>query len=195
MFEQLPGLLPVDMEFRQTGGLVVIESEAELEAMKAYVKSQRETGLEVLLLDADEARHLEPNLAENIVGAAWSPMNGQVNRRPTLSGLKSIAARASIIIPRLTDLNLVRSFAGLRPYTPDGLINGRPEVAYRGESVHCVLAAASEPAKHGVKVEAFVDRTPVFEKIGLGAVSKKFSSRDRAFSPASKADVEITAQA
>lgn len=264
LFQNLSGRLPVDMEFRQTGGLVIIESEAELEAMKTYVERQRETGLEVSLLDTDETRRLEPSLSEKIIGATWSPMDGQVNptkltlafalgarargaeiltgrrvtglsrtetgnwsvsagddvyqaetvvnaagilapqiagmiglevpiqprrgqiivteatgpiighclisagyiaakfnpriakesdqgisieqtvsgnlllgstrefvgydRRTTMSGLKSIAGRTSRIIPRLAGLNLVRSFAGLRPYTPDGLpVLGRVE--------------------------------------------------------------------
>ncbi|MBW1713450.1 MAG: FAD-binding oxidoreductase [Deltaproteobacteria bacterium] len=257
LFKNLADRLPMDMEFRQAGGLVVIESEAELEVMKSYVAEQRATGLEVSLLDAAETRRLEPCLAENIVGAAYSPMDSQVNpirmtlalalgakeggaeiitdspvtgmeqigagtwsvtagrdvyqaptvvnaagvlapqiaamvgldipikprrgqlivtdfegvelnhclisagyiaakfnpeiareagqgvsieqtksgnlllgstrefvgfnRRTTLSGLKSIAARSSKIIPGLSAMNLIRSFAGLRPYTPDGL--------------------------------------------------------------------------
>ncbi len=39
----------------------------------------------------------------------------------TLDGLKQIAARAVRIIPELKKMMLIRSFAGLRPYTPDGL--------------------------------------------------------------------------
>jgi glycine/D-amino acid oxidase-like deaminating enzyme len=43
------------------------------------------------------------------------------NRQTTLAGLVQIAQRARQIIPGLASLNVIRSFAGLRPYTPDGL--------------------------------------------------------------------------
>ena len=39
----------------------------------------------------------------------------------TLDGLRQIAARAVRILPELRKMTLIRSFAGLRPYTPDGL--------------------------------------------------------------------------
>ena len=43
------------------------------------------------------------------------------NRRTTFAGMAQIAHRARQIIPCLGDLHVIRSFAGLRPYTPDGL--------------------------------------------------------------------------
>ena len=43
------------------------------------------------------------------------------NRQTTFAGMAKIASRARQIIPRLGTLDVIRSFAGLRPYTPDGL--------------------------------------------------------------------------
>lgn len=43
------------------------------------------------------------------------------NCQTTFTGLAQIAHRARQIIPRLGSLDVIRSFAGLRPYTPDGL--------------------------------------------------------------------------
>jgi len=43
------------------------------------------------------------------------------NRCTTVEGLTQIAARAVRILPGLKHTNLIRAFAGLRPYTPDGL--------------------------------------------------------------------------
>jgi sarcosine oxidase subunit beta len=43
------------------------------------------------------------------------------DRRVTVEGLKQIASRAVRILPDLKHTNLIRAFAGLRPYTPDGL--------------------------------------------------------------------------
>lgn len=43
------------------------------------------------------------------------------NRQTTFPGMAAIAGRARQIIPRLGRLAVIRSFAGLRPFTPDGL--------------------------------------------------------------------------
>ena len=43
------------------------------------------------------------------------------DKRTTVEGLKQIASRAVRILPVLKHTHLIRAFAGLRPYTPDGL--------------------------------------------------------------------------
>ena len=43
------------------------------------------------------------------------------DRRTTAAGLKQIASRALRILPDLKHTHIIRAFAGLRPYTPDGL--------------------------------------------------------------------------
>lgn len=78
-FERLRERLPQPIEYRASGGMVVIESEAERDVMRRYVDDQRQIGLDVNLLDAAAARELEPALAPSIAGATYSPMDGQVN--------------------------------------------------------------------------------------------------------------------
>jgi glycine/D-amino acid oxidase-like deaminating enzyme len=43
------------------------------------------------------------------------------DRRTTPGAVKKILAETTPVIPRLKDAHLIRTFAGLRPYTPDGL--------------------------------------------------------------------------
>lgn len=43
------------------------------------------------------------------------------DRATTLAGLEAVAAHARRILPGLAGVNIIRAFAGLRPYTPDGL--------------------------------------------------------------------------
>lgn len=78
-FQTLQRELPVDIEFRQSGGLVVIETGAELAAMETFVREQRAIGLDVRLLDRDETLATEPALSDRIAGATYSPLDGQVN--------------------------------------------------------------------------------------------------------------------
>ncbi len=78
-FDLLARQLPVPIEYRETGGMVVIETEDELTAMQQFVAQQRIIGLEVSLLDGNQVRILEPHLSEHILGATYSPLDGQVN--------------------------------------------------------------------------------------------------------------------
>jgi len=78
-FDELQDQLPRPIEYESHGGLIVIESEVEREAMRAFVREQRENGLDVSLLDGYEARELEPRLSEHIKGATYSPLGAQVN--------------------------------------------------------------------------------------------------------------------
>ena len=43
------------------------------------------------------------------------------DRRTTLAGIEAVAAHARRIMPALAGINIIRAFAGLRPYTPAGL--------------------------------------------------------------------------
>ena len=78
-FARLRSSLPVAIEYRECGGMVVIESDEELAVMHEFVKEQQKIGLDVTLLNADQARQLEPHLSEHILGATRSPLDGQVN--------------------------------------------------------------------------------------------------------------------
>jgi sarcosine oxidase subunit beta len=92
-FDRLAEDLPVDIEYRKSGGMVVIETDAERAAMETFVARQRESGADVTLLDPDAAREREPHLAETIRGATWSPLDGQVNPLALTQGLALGAKR------------------------------------------------------------------------------------------------------
>lgn len=89
-FDSLQEELGTDIEFRSLGGMVIVESQEELEAMRLFVKEQRETGLDVTLLGTREARELEPSLSKGVLGCTYSPLDGQVN--PIALGLAFLQA-------------------------------------------------------------------------------------------------------
>ncbi len=78
-FLHLEQELGAGFEYQRNGGLIVIESEAELRTLEPVLEKQNQTGLDVSLLDAKQARELEPSLSEGILGATFSPMDAQVN--------------------------------------------------------------------------------------------------------------------
>jgi glycine/D-amino acid oxidase-like deaminating enzyme len=78
-FEALQRELPFDIEFKKTGGLVIIESENEYRAMEKYVKEQQAIGLDVQLLDKTQTHEKETLLSTSIIGSTFSPLDAQVN--------------------------------------------------------------------------------------------------------------------
>lgn len=86
-FEQLKNQLPVSIEYENNGCMVVIETETERQIMNQSVKKQRDVGLDVSLLDSDQAREIVPQVSEHIKGAAYSPLDSQVNPIALTHGL------------------------------------------------------------------------------------------------------------
>ena len=78
-FAELSGSLGDAIEYRSRGGMLLIESAAELTAMQGFVADQRRSGLAVELIDGVEARRREPCLSEKVIAATFSPLDGQVN--------------------------------------------------------------------------------------------------------------------
>jgi glycine/D-amino acid oxidase-like deaminating enzyme len=63
---------------------------------------------------------IEPTAAGNFVLGSTREFVG-FDKRVTLAGIFHIAQHVCRIIPCLKELNFIRAFGGLRPYTPDGL--------------------------------------------------------------------------
>ena len=78
-FYNLKNELDYDIEYRNNGGMVVIENNEELKAMKIFVEKQKSLGLKVSLLDKDKAIKKEPALSQDILGSTFSPLDAQVN--------------------------------------------------------------------------------------------------------------------
>ena len=78
-FDALSDILGKSIEFKNPGGMCLIESEAELHAMRLFVEEQRQTGLAVELIDGSEARRREPCLSQKVIAATFSSLDSQVN--------------------------------------------------------------------------------------------------------------------
>lgn len=71
--------LPVPVEYRESGGLIVMETDDEMTVMKQVVKAQRRAGLNVELVDRGQLRKLAPSLSEHLIGGAYSHQDSKVN--------------------------------------------------------------------------------------------------------------------
>lgn len=80
LYPWLASKLDVDIELRMDGVLNVALDDEALEKMRAFLAKQHETpGYRADLLTGDEAREMEPSLSPQVVGAAFCPLDGQVN--------------------------------------------------------------------------------------------------------------------
>ena len=103
-FDHLGEELDFDIEYKNHGGMVVIENEQELQAMKLFVEKQQKIGLDVSLLDTDQARKMEPSLSEKNLGSTFSPLDGQVN--PILLTFAFISAAKKLGAEVLTHIEI-----------------------------------------------------------------------------------------
>lgn len=79
-FEALSLELGIDIEYEPSGGMIPVSDEREREAVTRLIERNRAWGLsDAEMLDAKEARALEPALSPSILGAGYSPSEGRIN--------------------------------------------------------------------------------------------------------------------
>lgn len=79
MMGNLAAELQRDIEYEKNGGMILVKSQSDMFEIQKLVERQRKIGLDVELLNIEEAREMEPNLSRDIAGATYSPMDAQVN--------------------------------------------------------------------------------------------------------------------
>lgn len=98
LYRTLPEELDWNIGYTHCGGMIVIERPEELEAMKIFMSKQQSLGLDVELLNKNEARSLEPALASHIVGATVSTRDAQVNPMYLVNGYINAAVRKGLAV-------------------------------------------------------------------------------------------------
>ena len=109
MYSTLADELDAEIEFSPDGGIVVIETQAQLTFMTAFVEEQRRAGISVELLSGDEVRAHQPGLGVHILGASYSPDDAEVNPLSLNAALIDAAVRAGAEVRRQHEfLNVIR---------------------------------------------------------------------------------------
>jgi glycine/D-amino acid oxidase-like deaminating enzyme len=79
IFKGLQEELGHDIEYHVKGGMILIETAEELTVMEGFVARQKQTGLQVEIIDRREAAKRQRGLAEHLVGSTYSSQDGDVN--------------------------------------------------------------------------------------------------------------------
>jgi sarcosine oxidase subunit beta len=79
LYETLSEELDFDIEYRNCGGMILIENELELQAMRRLVVEQKESGLDVSLIEKSLAIEMAPCLSQGFIASTYSHRDSQVN--------------------------------------------------------------------------------------------------------------------
>jgi glycine/D-amino acid oxidase-like deaminating enzyme len=93
LFPQIANQLDYDIGWTQTGSLLAIENEAEMEAARTLCSQLVAEGLPVRILDKYEVHEDEPYLAPDIVGGMETDCDGSLNPMSLAYGLVSGAKK------------------------------------------------------------------------------------------------------
>jgi sarcosine oxidase subunit beta len=119
IFKSLQGELDYDIEFRRSGSLQAIQTEAEYVYLQRQVQELRSQGYAVDLLSTPEARMIEPALSPALLGCFYMPLRAQAD--PTKATL-AFASTAE------------RSGAHMRPHHEVTAIQSDGQASYRVET-------------------------------------------------------------
>ena len=76
--EELPGMLDDDFGLQTEGGMLYVHTEAQLETLREFVERRQADGVDMRLIDGDEARSLAPILPDTVIGASFCADDAQM---------------------------------------------------------------------------------------------------------------------
>lgn len=92
-WEQLESELEADVHYRRQGHLRVVEDEARLPEVLAWMEEQQAAGLDIRLVAGDELRRTAPGLADTVAFGTFTPDDGHANPILTTKAFAAAAAR------------------------------------------------------------------------------------------------------
>lgn len=91
LYQELSQVLPIDIEFRETGSIAIVETPESFETLAKTIKRLQAYGVNCQMLNPEELIEFEPNIAPDIAGAGYFMDDGQVNPLSTTLALAQAA--------------------------------------------------------------------------------------------------------
>lgn len=88
----------------QHGGLMVAETSEQVRFLERKVSIERQAGLPVDMIDAQELHRIAPYLSARLIAAAYCPLEGKVNARTAATALAIAASRRGADIRTRTEV-------------------------------------------------------------------------------------------
>ena len=106
-YDTLPEEIEHDFDLRRNGGLIVFHTPVQHKVMAEFVDQRQREGVDVVLLDGDEARELCPILPADVLGASFCREDAQITTRKLVEGLARAAERHGATILRGTEVGAI----------------------------------------------------------------------------------------
>ena len=94
LWKRLASELPHEIELRTTGGIMVAETDSQMQLLQDKVGLERSHGLNVEMIDAQELRRRAPYLAPHLLGASFCADEGMANALTAVTALADGAREA-----------------------------------------------------------------------------------------------------
>jgi glycine/D-amino acid oxidase-like deaminating enzyme len=104
LLDDLNEQLDHSFEYDHSGSLLVANSEAEMDVVRNMVSTLQALGLDVQLVDGDEARAMMPVLGPTIRGASFSPRDATINPLKLVTAYADTARRLGANICTFTEV-------------------------------------------------------------------------------------------
>src|SRR6185295_12961819 len=101
----------VDSEYKDEGTLAIVFDHENLEERTAWARWQRDAGLPIEFVSADELRKLEPAVTESASTAIFLPQEHQIENRRLMDGLEIAIRNAGVEILEETEVVSITSQA------------------------------------------------------------------------------------
>ncbi|HEX2469486.1 MAG TPA: FAD-binding oxidoreductase [Candidatus Limnocylindrales bacterium] len=166
--EELPGVFDDDFGLRTEGGLIYVHTEEQLTTLRAFVERRQADGVDIRLIDGDEARALAPILPDTVIGASFCPLDAQMD-----SGryVRAFATAASRLGARILEQTPVRSLERegsriVRVTTDTGTFTpGRVVVAAGAWTAGLLRQIGADVPIHAMRLQ-IVQTTPMARTLG-----------------------------
>jgi glycine/D-amino acid oxidase-like deaminating enzyme len=166
--EELPGVFDDDFGLRTEGGLLYVQTEAQLATLAEFVARRQADGVDIRLIDGDEARALAPILPGSVIGASYCPLDAQMESDRYVRGFAAAAARAGATILEETPVRtlerdgsrIARVTTATETYTPGAVV-----VAAGAWTPELLRPVGAEVPIHAMRLQ-IVQTTPMPRTLG-----------------------------
>lgn len=111
-YETLAEEIDADFDLRTRGGLILVHTAEQLRVMEEFASVRREQGVDVRVLDGDEARALAPIVPPSVIGASYCAEDAQITTVKLVRGLAAAAERGGATVLRGTAVRAIRAEGG-----------------------------------------------------------------------------------
>ena len=168
--EELPGVFDDDFGLQTDGGLLYVHTDAQLSTLREFVDRRQADGVDVRLIDGDQARAMAPILPDTVIGASFCPLDAQMESDRYVRGFANAAARAGARILERTPVvameregdGIGRVLTATETFTPDRVV-----VAAGAWTPELLRMVGVEVPIHAMRLQ-IVQTTPM--ERGLGPV-------------------------